>query len=109
MIPQETLKHSKADLAHFLVGFTAPSPRSWCTQGFVCVLQASLVGTRFDFKWDCTSPAVFVAATPLPLDVGYPFLVDPNILLPMVVQHLVAILVFLQEKIVWITTNCGKF
>ena len=50
-----------------------------------------------------------VAATPLPLDVGYPFLVGPNILLPMVVQHLVAILVFLQEKIVWISINCGKF
>ena len=37
-------------------------------------------------------------ASPLPLDVGYLFLVGSNILLSMVVQQLVAILEFLQEK-----------
>ena len=40
----------------------------------------------------------FVADSPLPLDVGYLFLVGSNILLLMVVQQLVVILVFSQEK-----------
>ena len=39
-----------------------------------------------------------VRASPLPLDVGYLFLVGFNILLSMVVQRLVAILEFLQEE-----------
>ena len=47
-------------------------PPSWCAQGFVCALQASLAGMRFDFKCDC--PLLpFVAASPLPLDAGYLF------------------------------------
>ena len=33
---------------------------SWCTQGFVCILWASLVGLRFYFKCDCAPPAVFL-------------------------------------------------
>ena len=39
-----------------------------------------------------------VAATPLPLDVGYPFLVGSNILPLRAVQQRVAILMFSQEK-----------
>ena len=39
-----------------------------------------------------------VWASPLPLDVGYLFLVGSNILLLMVVQHRVVILDFSQEK-----------
>ena len=39
-----------------------------------------------------------IAASPLPLEVGYLFLVGSNILLSMVVQQRVAILEFLQEK-----------
>ena len=37
-------------------------------------------------------------ASPLPLDVGYLFLVGPNILLLMIVQQQVIILEFLHEK-----------
>ena len=55
MPPQKTLKHSQAGLAQSLVGVTAPFPGSWCPQGFVCALQESLVGMRFDFKCECTS------------------------------------------------------
>ena len=40
-----------------------------------------------------------VGASPLPLDVGYIFLVGSNILLSMVVQQLVAILEFSQGKV----------
>ena len=71
-------------------------PPSWCTQGFVCALQASLAGMRSDFKCNC--PLLpFVAASPLPLDAGYLFLVGSSILLSMVVQQLFAFLVFSQE------------
>ena len=53
--PQKTLKHSQAGLAQSLVGVTAPFPGCWCPQGFVCALQESLVGVRFDFKCEYTS------------------------------------------------------
>ena len=39
-------------------GVTAPLPQSWCMQGFVCALQASLGGMRFDLKRDCTPPTI---------------------------------------------------
>ena len=51
---QETLKHSKAGLAQFLVGVTAPFAGSQCAQGFVRSLQGSLVGMRLDFIYDHT-------------------------------------------------------
>ena len=41
-------------------GITAHSPGSWCTQGFVCALQESLAGMRFDFKRDCPLPTVLL-------------------------------------------------
>ena len=77
-------------------GITAPFPWSWCTQGLVCALRGSLEGTGFDFN---------VIAPLLPshcgfsfvLDVGYLFLVRSNSLPLVVVQQLVAILVFSQE------------
>ena len=50
---------------------------SWCTQGFVSALPASLVGIRFDFKCDFTPSYHLTGASPLPLDVGYIFLVGP--------------------------------
>ena len=34
--------HSQASLAQSLVGSLLLSPRSWCTQGFVCALQESV-------------------------------------------------------------------
>ena len=53
---QEMLTHSKADLAQSLVGVTARFPGSWCAQGFVCALRASLAGVRFDLILNAISP-----------------------------------------------------
>ena len=53
---------------------------------------------KFDFTCDSAPPAILLQRLPLPLDVGYLFLVGSSILLSMAVQQLVAILVFLQEK-----------
>ena len=39
-------------LAQSLVRVTAPITPSWCAQGFVCAIQASLTPRRFDFKGD---------------------------------------------------------
>ena len=36
----------------------ASFPGSWCLQGFVCALQASLADMRFDFKHDCAPPPI---------------------------------------------------
>ena len=36
--PLETPGHSQASLGQSLVGSLLLSPRSWCTQGFVCAL-----------------------------------------------------------------------
>ena len=60
MPPQETFKHSKAGLAQTLVGVTAPFPGSWCAWGFVCTLQASLAGMRFDSKCNCAPPTILL-------------------------------------------------
>ena len=73
MPQQETLKHSKAVLIQSLVGVTAPFPQSWCTQGFVCALQASLVGMRFDFKCNCASLTIFLWLLLCPWSWGYVF------------------------------------
>ena len=40
--PLESPGHSQASLGQPLVGALLLSPGSWCTQGFVCVLQESL-------------------------------------------------------------------
>ena len=50
------------------------------------MVQVSLVGIRFDFKHDF-APHTILLGSSLPLDMGYPFLVGPNILLLMVVQQ----------------------
>ena len=50
---------------------------------------------RFDFKCNHTPPTILLW---LSFALGYLFLVGSNILLLMVVQQLVAILVFLKEK-----------
>ena len=92
--PQETLKASQAGLAPSAVGVTAHFPGSWCIEGFVCALQASLSGMRFYFKLDCAPPTFcFVLGYGVLL-----FLVGSNVLLFSFVQQLVVILVFLQEK-----------
>ena len=46
---QETLKYTKADVAQSLVGSLLLSPGSWCTQGFVCVLQESVSPVLWKF------------------------------------------------------------
>ena len=53
-------KHSNAGLARSLMGVIAPFPQSWCTQGFVCALRASLLGLRFNFKCNCAPPTVLL-------------------------------------------------
>ena len=58
--PQETLKHSKAGLAQTLMGVTAPFPESWCAERFICTLQTSLVGMRFDYKCNCAPPTILL-------------------------------------------------
>ena len=40
--PPETPGHSGASLGQSFVGSLLLSPRSWCTQGFVCALQESV-------------------------------------------------------------------
>ena len=75
----------------------APFPGSWCTQGFICALQASLVGMKFDFKRDYASPAVLVQILLCPCTWDM-FLVGSNILLLMLVQQLVVTLVLSQQK-----------
>ena len=53
---KETLK-TQAGLAPSLL----LSLGSWCTQGFfLCILQASWAGMRFDFKLDCTPPTILL-------------------------------------------------
>ena len=52
----------------------------------------------FDSKCDFTPPTILLGASPLPLDVGYLFLVGSNILLSMAVQQQITILKFSQEK-----------
>ena len=42
MLPQETLKHSEAGLDQSPVDSLLLSPEFWCTQGFICALEASL-------------------------------------------------------------------
>ena len=71
--PLETPKHSKAELAQFLVMATFPFPVLWCTQGSVCTLQASLASMRLDFKSNCDPHASFSVSSPLLLHVGYLF------------------------------------
>ena len=51
---------SNAGLAQSLVGVIAPFPQSWCAQGFVCALRASLLGLRFNFKGNCVPPTVLL-------------------------------------------------
>ena len=51
----------------------------------------------FDSKCDSTPPTILLGLLLCPLDVGYLFLVGPNILLSMVVQQRVVILEFLQK------------
>ena len=80
-----------------LVGITLTFPGSWCTQVvlfcFVFAFQKSLVGMGFDFNM--IAPLLQLLLWTWDIF----FLVGSSILLLMVVQQLVAILVFLQEKL----------
>ena len=70
---------------------------SWCSQAFVWALRATLSGMGFDSKW--LHPCYHLpGASPLPLEVGYLFLVGSNMLLSMVVQQWVVILKFSEKK-----------
>ena len=49
--PPETSGHSRTCLGQSLVGSLLLSPRSWCTQGFVCALQESVSPVLCKFWW----------------------------------------------------------
>ena len=95
--PPETAGHSQASLGQSLVGSLLLSPGTWCTQGSVCALQASLAGMRLNFKPNCDPHASFSVSSSLLLHVGYLFLVGSNILLSIAVQQPVVMLVLLQK------------
>ena len=59
---QETPGHSQASLAQSLVGSLLLPPGSWCAQGFLCALQASV----FPVLWK------FCNQTPLAFTVKFP-------------------------------------
>ena len=49
--PPETPGHSRASLGQSLVGSLLLSPRSWCTQDFVCTLQEPVSPVLCMFWW----------------------------------------------------------
>ena len=49
--PPETPGHSRASLGQSLVGSLLLSPRSWCTEGFVCALQEFVSPVLCKFWW----------------------------------------------------------
>ena len=73
-------------------------PGPWFTQGFVCTLQVSLEGMRLASKCNLAPPAVLLGLLLSPWTQGIFFLVESEVLWSMVVQQLVAILEFSQEK-----------
>ena len=79
-------------------GVSTPFRGSWCAQGFIFTLQVSLEGMRFDLKCDFAPPAVLLGRLRCPWMWGIIFLVS-SILSSMVVQQLVAILVFSRKKV----------
>ena len=108
ILPQETLKHSKSRSGTVSCGGCCSFPWVLVHTRFVHSLRVSLVSLRFDFKtWLCPS-YYLVGASTLPLDTGHVFLVGSNILLQMVVQQLVAILVFSQEKMSALSTTLSS-
>ena len=96
--PQETLRHSKAGLAQSPVGVCDPFIWSSYTQGSVCALWVSLEGLRFNCKCNCAPPTTSPGLLLCPWMQGIFFSMGSNLLLLMVVQQVVAILVFSQEK-----------
>ena len=70
MPPPETQGHSQASLARSLVGSLLHAPGSWCTQGFVCVLQESVfpqsIGSSVINPADHQSQIPWLYSVPLP-------------------------------------------
>ena len=68
--PLETLGHLQAGLAQSLVGSLLHAPGSWCTQGFVCVLQESVfpqsIGSSVINPADHQSQIPWLYSVPLP-------------------------------------------
>ena len=63
-----------------------------------CSCPPGVSGSYEVWFWMQLHPSYCLVASPLPLDVGYLFLVGSNIILLMIVQQVIAVLVFLQEK-----------
>ena len=70
---------------------------SWCAEGFVWALQASLAGMGFDSRQDFAPPTILLGLLLCPWMWGI-FFGGSNILLLMVVQQRVVILNFLQKE-----------
>ena len=71
---------------------------SWCTQGSVWALWASLTGMAIDSKLDFASPTILLGIPFCPWTWGILFWWDPTFSLSMVVQQWIVILEFSQEK-----------
>ena len=71
---------------------------SWCTQGFVWALWASLAGMGCDCKHYFSTPNILLGLLLLGHRVFFFFLVGSNIVLSMVVQKQVVILQFLWKR-----------
>ena len=78
-------------------GVSTPFRGSWCTRFYLHPPSVS-GGNEVSFKMQFRSSYNLTGASPLPLDVGYYFLVC-SILSSMVIQQLVAILVFSLKKV----------
>ena len=93
-------------MAQSLVEITTSFLGSWCAKGLISALQASLAGMRFDFKAIMPlTPPIILLGLLLALGHGVSFLVGSSILLLMVVQQLVAILVFSQKMSAHLSTQ----
>ena len=76
--PQETLKHNSGSVS---VGSLGPGAHK------VCLSPPSISGGYgFDFKCEFAPPTILAGASPLPLNVGYLYLVGSNNFLLIVVQ-----------------------
>ena len=75
----EDTQLSKVGLTPSLVEVTAPFSGSWCAQGFVCALRASLAGLGSDSKRDFASPTILLRFLLCPWTWGIFFWWDPTV------------------------------
>ena len=106
MPPQETIRQTDAGLAQSLVGVMASFPQSWCTQGFVCALQVSLVCLWFYFKCNCAPPPDMLRLLFCPWMWGIFFWWDAPFSWAFLVAQTVKNLTAMQE--IWVLSLCQE-